>query len=142
MSEKVAGQSKTYWVEFRSLDTSAMWGLLLRFAKELNFKAAAFQLERLFQRKTLLACLSLALLLASAFMLSWYYERSNTYTDIVNSTLHADLEPNQQGAKGIESFVLSNLDEELGNDSDQTINSTFLINYTKIVGGIHICRRH
>jgi PAS domain S-box-containing protein len=113
-----------------------MWEIAIKFLVE-NFQTIARSFERLFKRRILLTALCLVLLAAAAVLLSWYYERSKEYTDIVNSTLHADVEPTPQESKGLEAFTLSSLDRStVMTLRGKTLDPHFVQKYVELVTAI------
>jgi PAS domain-containing protein len=123
------------WIAVHSAPTViAMWEIIVKFIVD-NFGAIAHALERLFRRTGLLAVLCCVLLAGAGILLFWYYQRSKEYTNIVNSTLHADVEPTPQESKGLEAFILSSLDRSTVNTfKGEILNQDFVQKYSALVG--------
>lgn len=85
------------------------------------FKSIPFErIGRFFQFliiKQPIALLGIALLSTlSGCLGSWYYTRSAEYEKIVSNTLQADLESTPQRYKGLEAFILSNIESGIDED--------------------------
>ncbi|MGH7493219.1 MAG: hypothetical protein ACREOO_12600 [bacterium] len=77
------------------------------------------------QRRWALISSVLLLLIAFTFTLS-YWRRANQYNNLINKTLQADLESTPQRFKGLEAFILSNLEPSL---DENLKNSRFSRNF-------------
>jgi len=70
---------------------------------------------------------SLILLLISIGLGSWYWDRSGEYESIVRNTLQSELEATPQRFKGLESFLLSNVEPGVDEDlKNRRLKSNFI----------------
>src|SRR5690349_8961603 len=76
------------------------------------------------QKISLISCV--ALLIISVLLLFWYLNRSSEYERIVSSTLQTELEPTPQKFKGLEAFIMSNVDQQVYNNlQEKQISENF-----------------
>jgi hypothetical protein len=80
---------------------------LIELLSKLPFRAIATLLKTIIVRRQLVVIICLLLAIFGITSLVWYYHRSRTYSDLVNTTLHAQLEKTPQQYKGLEAFMMS-----------------------------------
>ena len=110
-----------------------MWEFILKLADKLPYRAIGEAIKRLVFRRKLITFISFILLSSTVALLAEYYKRSQDYSDIVNATLHAKLEPTAQQFKGLEAFMMSKVDRSAPQKfGDTPINAIFLQKYEEI----------
>jgi PAS domain-containing protein len=115
-----------------------MWQMIIESAlKHLPIETLGRFFRRIVLQRKLVALLVVAFAASSVWLLAIYYRRSGDYSDIVNATLHAKLEPTAESFKGLEAFILSKFDPELrGRIEAAQIDGGFVEEYDRLVTAV------
>jgi PAS domain-containing protein len=129
-SELSCAATQDWNILFSTMETVLRW-----LAEHIPYEKLGRLIQRVLLRRKLVALAGCLFLAGAAFLLTKYYQRSRDYGDIVNATLHAKLEPTPQRYKGLESFILSKVDNTAAPIIEaSTISDDFVRSYDVLIG--------
>src|SRR5690242_1086432 len=111
-----------------------IWDIAIGLLKRLPWETIGEFFKKFVSHRKRVTISSILLLVSAVALLAWYYKRSQDYSDIVNATLHAKLEPTAQTYKGLEAFLMTKVDKTASQRlADSNLSTSFLETYTKLV---------